>query len=172
MNGMCPSIGIHRAAAHAIEAYIGGTKRSRWITPSTTTSTPGPWRDGIWMNWSDGQMECIDSMLCYEYGACLKTAIVPPWRGGVLRFDGLLGSVYPTVSMSTLCVLLAVFVCYVSVPSMALLSCFLLILWISWMCFVGALHVLSVPCTLCIHWLALTMKQSVYLLCACYALDH
>ena len=38
--------------------------------------------------------------------------------------------------------------------------------------FVGALHVLSVPCTLCIHWLALTMKQSVYLLCACYALDH
>ena len=39
MNGMCPSIGIHRAAAHAIEAYIGGTARLRGITPSTTTST-------------------------------------------------------------------------------------------------------------------------------------
>ena len=40
MNGVCPSMGIHRAAAHAIEAYIGGTKRLRWITPSTmTTST-------------------------------------------------------------------------------------------------------------------------------------
>ena len=68
------------------------------------------------------------------------------------------------VPMSALCLLLAVFMCCVSVHSSALLSSLLLILWISWMCSVAVLHALSVPCTLCIHWLALTMKQSVYLL--------
>ena len=124
------------------------------------------------MKWIDGQIECIDSMLCNEHGACSKNAIVPPRRAGVLRFDGLLCRFIERCQCLLFVFVLAVFVCCACVPSMALLSCFLLIPWISWMCSVAALHVLSVPCTLCIHWLALTMKQSVYLLCACYDLDH
>ena len=39
----------------------------------------------------DGQMQCIDSMLCNGHRPCSKTGIVPPQRAGVLRFGGLLG---------------------------------------------------------------------------------
>ena len=117
------------------------------------------------MKWNDGQRECVYSVLCnghervqkppsyhHEELACSDLVVV--WVG---LSNG--------VNVCFVCVLLAVFVCYASIPLSALLSSLLLILWISWMCSVAALHGLSVPCTLCIHWLALTMKQSVYLLC-------
>ena len=67
------------------------------------------------MKWIDGQMECIDSMLCNEHGACSKTGIVPPRRAGVLGFGGLLCRFIEQCQCLICVFVLAVFVCVVRV---------------------------------------------------------